>query len=213
MEEADAVRQAARDAVRDIEPDRLHADIVDRLDAMSQTPGVLTLVSARALDGEPADGVLELTAGVQLVYEGLSLTQHLAADEPWTRGETEEGDIAIIVADVLVSRGFFLLARTDASRSAISMVQAFGRDQSYRVRGEEPNSPDFDLQIDVLKLAILTGQAAAGRPLPSGTRKLAADLVSDYGGDLPPVKRVRSDQLADRLDTLLSDEEVRTSAE
>lgn len=213
MEEAEAVRQAARDAVRDIEPGRLQADIVERLDAMSQTPGVLTLVSARALDGDPADGVLELAAGVQLVYEGLRLTEHLAADEPWTRGEYEEGDLAIIVADVLVSRGFFLLARTEASQSAISMVQAFGRDQSYRVRGEEPASPDFDLQIDVLKLAILTGQAAVGRPLPTDIREFTADLVSTHGGNLPPVEALRSDQLSDRLDTLLADGEVRTSLE
>ncbi|MFB6171114.1 MAG: hypothetical protein ABEJ23_01170 [Haloarculaceae archaeon] len=213
MEEAEAVRQAARDAVRDIEPDRLRADIVERLDATSQTPGVMTLASARALDGEPADGVLELAAGVQLVYEGLNLTEHLATDEPWTRGAVDEGDLGIIVADVLVSRGFFLLARTEASRSAISMVQAFGRDQSYRVRGEEPDSPDFDLQIDVLKLAILTGQAAAGRPLPSDVRRFTADLVATHDGDLPPVETVASGQLADRLDALLADGEVRTSLE
>lgn len=213
MEEAEAVRQAARDAVRDIDPDRLQADIVERLDAVSQTPGVLTLMSARALDGEPADGVLELAAGVQLVYEGLRLTEHLAADEPWTRGASEEGDLSIIVADVLVSRGFFLLARTEASRSAISMVQAFGRDQSYRVRGEEPDSPDFDLQTDVLKLAILTGQAAVGRTPPTDIRGFAADLVAAHGGDLPPVGAVRSDQLSDRLDALLADGEVPTSPE
>lgn len=213
MEEAEAVRQAARDAVRDIDPDRLQADIVKRLDAMSQTPGVLTLMSARALDGEPADGVLELAAGVQLVYEGLRLTEHLAADEPWTRGAREEGDLSIIVADVLVSRGFFLLARTEASRSAISMVQAFGRDQSYRVRGEEPDSPDFDLQTDVLKLAILTGQAAVGRAPSTDIRGFAADLVAAHGGDLPPVRVIRSDQLSDRLDALLADGEVPTSPE
>jgi hypothetical protein len=214
MEEAAAVRRATEEAIRDIEPDRLRADIRTRVEEMSTTPGVLTLLSARAAPRtDPPDGVAELAAGIQLVYEGLRLTRELAHDEPWERGDRETGDLAIVLADVLVSRGFFLLARTEAAQSAVSMVQAFGRDQTYRVRGEEPPTTEFDLDVDVLELAILTGQAAAGEPLPSNARGFATEMVDAHGSHLPPVEDILAKSTHERLDALLAGEELPTSPE
>lgn len=214
MEEAAAVRRATREAVCDIEPDRLRADIQARVEEMPATPGVLTLLSARtAPRTDPPDGIAELAAGIQLVYEGLRLTRDLAHDEPWARGEREQGDLDIVLADVLVSRGFFLLARTEAAQSAVSMVQAFGRDQTYRVRGREPPTAEFDLDVDVLELAVLTGQAAAGQPLPSNARTFATEMVDDHDGQLPPVGAVLAESTHDRLDAVLDGEELPTSPE
>lgn len=214
MEEAAAVRRATEEAVRDVVPDRLRGDILDRVEGMPTSPGVLTLLSARTAPRDPPDGVVELAAGIQLVYEGLRLTKELAHEEPWAHGSRETGDLEIVVADVLVARGFFLLARTEAAQAAVSMLQAFGRDQTYRVRDEVPPSPDFDLDVDVLELAVLTGQAAAGHPLPEerDARAFARRLVDDGGGQLPSVEAVLTESTGERLDALLAGE-VRTSPE
>jgi hypothetical protein len=216
MEEAAAVRRATEEAIQDVVPGRLQADILDRVDAMPAAPGVLTLLSARTPRTDPPDGVVELAAGIQLVYEGLRLTRQLAHEEPWARGDREAGDLAIVAADVLVARGFFLLARTEAAQAAVSMLQAFGHDQSYRVRNEEPpaTAPDFDLDVDVLELAVLTGQAAADQPLPDEreARAFAQRLVDEQGGRLPTVADVLSESTRERLDALLADG-VRTSPE
>lgn len=217
MEEAVAVRRATEEAIRDVVPERLHADILDRVEEMPTAPGVLTLLSARTTPRtDPPDGVVELAAGIQLVYEGLRLTRQLAQEEPWARGARAEGDLAIVAADVLVARGFFLLARTEAAQAAVSMLQAFGHDQSYRVRDEEPpaTAPDFDLDVDVLELAVLTGQAAADQPLPDEleARAFARRLVDDHGGHLPTAKDLLAESTGERLDALLAGE-VRTSPE
>ncbi|ELZ07668.1 DUF7114 family protein [Natrialba aegyptia] len=48
-------------------------------------------------------------------------------------------DLTILAADILVARGFSLLARTDAADKAVHTVQAFGRDQTRRA--ELTNTP------------------------------------------------------------------------
>lgn len=205
MDDAAAVRRAAKDAVRDIEPDRLRADIVSRIDDMVASPGVLTVMSANG--STDVDGLVELAAGVQLVYEGLQLTRRLAHDEPWRRGSDQEGDFAILVADVLVSRGFFLLSRTAAADRAVSMVQAFGRDQTRRLANDAPEGPAYALEVDAIELAVLTGQAVAGQPLPDA-RAFARELVEEHDGCLPPVGAVTSDRSRNRLGGLLTGGEV-----
>lgn len=206
MEEVPAVRRAAREAVRDIEPDRLRTDILARIEEASAAPGVLTLLST---DGAAdADGPHELAAGVQLVYEGLRLTRRLAHEEPWAAGDGRDADVAMLVADVLVSRGFFLLARTRAADPAVDMVRTFGRDQSRRLAGEQPRHPPYALEVDALELAVLTGQAAAGRPLPDA-RGFARDLVEEHDGRLPPANALASDPSRSRLGTVIGGGEVR----
>jgi len=93
------------------------------------TPGVLVLVTARAVDPTvDPDTVVDRAAGVQLIYEGLRLTRSVAHEEPWVTAATQESDIDadmdVLTADVLVARGFALLACTDAAAAAVEVARA-----------------------------------------------------------------------------------------
>jgi len=198
MEEVAAVRRAALAAVDDVEPDRLHGRIDARLDDASLAPGVLTLVSADATSDPPidlADGVSDRAAGVQLIYEGLSLTRQLAHDDPWVNGDRDTADLDILIADILVSRGFYLLARTEAADAAVSVVRSFGHDQTVR-RTTDDESLDTALETDILELAVVAGVTAAGiRPTPT-LREYATELAVD---GLPPNAELLGEEVADAL--------------
>ncbi|MGB9930705.1 DUF7114 family protein [Haloarcula amylolytica] len=198
MEEVAAVRRAALAAVDDVEPDRLHGRIDARLDDASLAPGVLTLVSADATSDPPidlADGVADRAAGVQLIYEGLSLTRQLAHDDPWVNGDRDTADLDILIADILVSRGFYLLARTEAADAAVSVVRSFGHDQTVR-RTTDDESLDTALETDILELAVVAGVTAAGiRPTPT-LREYATELAVD---GLPPNAELLGEEVADAL--------------
>ncbi|MFC6736360.1 hypothetical protein ACFQEQ_08940, partial [Halolamina salina] len=127
MDDAAVARRSARDALGEIEPVPLRETLDQRLEAASMVPGALTLSTARAFD-ESVDvtELGELAAGVQLIYEGLSLTRQLAHEEPWAIDPENdiEADLSVVAADVLVSRGFSLLARTPAADRAVETVRA-----------------------------------------------------------------------------------------
>ncbi|WP_424001928.1 DUF7114 family protein [Haloarcula salina] len=198
MEEVAAVRRAALAAVDDVEPDRLRARIDARLDEASLAPGVLTLVSAGAARDPPADladGVADRAAGVQLIYEGLSLTRQLARDDPWDGGDGETADLDILIADILVSRGFYLLARTDAADAAVSVVRSFGRDQTVqRTTGDE--RLEGALETDILELAVVAGVTAAGIRPTATLREYATGLAAD---GLPSNADLLAEDVADAL--------------
>lgn len=163
-----------------------------------------------------ADGIVTQAAGVQLIYEGLRLTRTLAHEEPWTAVETDsadESDLAILAADILVARGFHLLARTDAAGKAVRTVQAFGRDQTRRdavadagppsdgdSEGQsetddavDPSAIDANLERDILELAVLTGAAAVG-DTPSQRLLAAADAIAEaVGPAFPPAAECLAD--------------------
>lgn len=219
MEEVAAVRGAALDAVGDVEPDRLRERVRERLEDGSMAPGVLTLLSARAVaadapdDAPPlsTDGIAERGAGVQLIYEGLRLTRTLSQDPPWERSDrtgpregelTDGGDVAlsggdvpadsaatedaaaadmdILVADVMVARGFYLLARTEAAGEAVAVVRSFGSDQT-RLRTTGDDSFDGNLEVDVFELATVAGATAAGGETTADLRAHAAELARTDG--------------------------------
>lgn len=216
MEDAVRARKAAREALADIEPDRLHEVLDGRLVDTSVTPGVLTLTSARALDsGVDLDAIAERAAGVQLIYEGLRLTRTLAHDEPWV-SETDDdisADLDILAADVLVSRGFYLLARTEAAERAVETVQAFGRDQTRRWTAETGQAElDRNLEADVFELAVVAGTTAVGADAPTRLLDYAANLARDYDGDLPPAAVALPEMTAERIATLSGDDRVPSSA-
>ncbi|WP_440771874.1 DUF7114 family protein [Natronorubrum sp. DTA28] len=234
MEKADSCRRAAYDAVADVEPPALHDYIEASLAEASMVPGVLTIESAAATaadghsvldaDAPPSEhgaeysdelddtsGVATQAAGVQLIYEGLRLTRVLAHDEPWIENGTaddsaERGDLEILAADILVARGFYLLARTDAAGKAVRTVQAFGRDQSRRTMGDsgetDPATIDANLERDILELAVLTGAAAVGET-PAPRLLATVDEIADrveapfppaatYLADLEPTRSEQS---------------------
>lgn len=188
MEDSVAVRRAALDAIADVEPAPLRNHIAAQLGDGSMVPGVLTILTVRALsdgasptddagDGRLLEPVAERAAGVQLIYDGLRLTRQLARDEPWTTGRKDEGDLAVLAADVLVARGFYLLARTEAAEAAVSTVRAFGRDQTVRHETDDP-SLDRNLEADVLELAVVAGATLADRVPSPHLREYAADLAN-----------------------------------
>ena len=199
MEEAAAVRRAASEATADVVPEALRDTIDEYVADGSVVPGVLTLLCARSVADEEPDGLARHAAGVQLIYDGLRLTRDLAQSNPWRdgRGESpdatadrggidwtaagrDEADMAILAADVLVSRGFYLLARTEAAEDAVAVVRAFGRDQTDRETADGAAADDLDrnLEADVLELAVTTGVAAAGGR-PADADGLAADFAPE----------------------------------
>ncbi|WP_123536019.1 DUF7114 family protein [Halosimplex salinum] len=164
-------------------------------------------VGVRDADAEPVstDAVAERGAGVQLIYEGLRLTRTLSQDPPWEReGELTDGgdvrvpdtdgmpadatattgadaaDMDILVADVMVARGFYLLARTEAAAEAVAVVRAFGGDQTRRrTTGDERF--DGNLEADVFELAAVAGAAAAGGEATAALRAHVAELARTDG--------------------------------
>lgn len=194
MEEVVRSRDATREAVRDIEPERLHARITDRLAETSMAPGALTLRCARAVDGSvDLDAIAERAAGVQLNYDGLRLTRELVHDEPWeSDADPADADLDVLVADVLVARGFTLLSRTAAADKAVETVRSFGRDQTLRqgAEGDDAARLDRALEVNVLQLAIVAGSTAAGGDVTPELLEQAASIARDSETPFPPAADV-----------------------
>jgi len=196
MEEVAAVRRAALAGVDDVEPERLHDRITARLDDGPFAPGVLTLVAEAAARGHAVeDSDEDRAAGVQLIYEGLALTRRLAHDDPWTNGDREAADLDILIADILVSRGFYLLARTEAAGAAVDVVREFGKDQT-ELRTTGNDDLDGNLEVDICELAVVAGLTAGGHEPTPALRAVGADLATD---GLPAVDALLDGEVADRL--------------
>jgi hypothetical protein len=179
MEEASHVRSAAREAVRDIDPEPFNDAVTRTLETGSMAPGVLVVLSARALDSSIVfETVAERAAGTQLIYEGLRLTRRLAAEVPWETDESDDANVAVLAADALVARGFYLLARTDAAGSAVETVRNFGRDRT-RGRGEHR------LEADVFRLAAVAGTTVVDGHPSAVYREFVADLATEEPTELP----------------------------
>jgi hypothetical protein len=192
MEEAARSRRAAREAVSDVEPADLRRTIDEILADGSMAPGALTLLCASAIDDAVGlDSLTDRAAGVQLIYEGLRLTRRLAHEEPWARTDDHtQANVEVVAADVLVSRGFYLLARTEAAEKAVETVRRFGRAQTGRQRlgpedTEEARKLDATLEADVFELAALAGTTAVGSD-PAPLVGVAASLADDIEPPLPP---------------------------
>ena len=206
MDTAARARAEAREVVSDIEPRHLREVLYDRLADGSMAPGVLVFLSAQA--GNPnvdLDSLAERSAGVQLIYEGLRLTRSIAHDEPWTETKTDEidADIDILAADVFVSRGFYLLARTDAATAAVETVQAFGRDQTLRSRPDANTEIlDRNLEADIFALAVRAGLTAVDADPSEAVLSFAVDIARAEGDELSAATSVLSESTVDRLTEL-----------
>lgn len=203
MEEAARARGTAREAVSDIVPERLRGVIDDRLAAGSMIPGVLTVLSARLVDprADPAE-VDHRAAGVQLIYEGLRLTRSLVHENPWEAAglaSDTQADVDVLAADVLVARGFRLLARTEAADLAVTTVRAFGREQTDVLAGRE--SPTRTLETNVFELAVVAGATVNGGETPLALRQYAVGLARARGGD-PPLP-IAEEGLPERIEDVL----------
>jgi len=211
MDEAAATRRAAFDAVGDVEPTELREQIEQHLEAGSLLPGVLTILSVRAggatgpaTDENDAllDPVARRAAGVQLIYDGLRLTRKLAHDEPWTTGGKATADLDVLVADVLVARGFYLLAGTEAAEQAVETVRAFGHDQTLRETTDDPTL-DQNLETDVIRLAIVAGAGLRESGSAAGVSELATDITDEFEtAGFPRAEAFGTDKILDRLGTV-----------
>jgi|GEM_PF-359201 len=208
MDTAARARAAAQEVVGDIEPQQLREVLFDWLAEASMAPGVLVFLSAQA--SQPTvdlDGLSRRAAGVQLIYEGLRLTRTIAHDEPWvgTEADVIDADVDILAADVLVSRGFYLLARTEAATAAVETVQSFGRDQTLRRRADseaESDSLDRNLEADIFALAVRAGVTAVATDPSEDLLSFAADLAPSEGSELSTADSVLSDATVSRLSEL-----------
>jgi hypothetical protein len=220
MDDAVRARTAAREALDDVEPSRLREVLDERLTDASMVPGVLTLLSARAFDpGVDFEAVAERAAGVQLIYEGLRLTRRLAHEEPWRNVESEtiDADLEILAADVFVSRGFYLLARTEAADRAVETVRAFGRDQTLRRDrdGESAAMLDRNLESSVFSLAVVTGCSAVDVDAPPSLLEYVTSLAREFDGDLPPATVTLSETTVEHIASVIGhgrDDRVPSSA-
>jgi len=184
-------------------------------------------------------------AGVQLIYEGLNLTRTLSCDPPWERQDGTDGtdgtaeikgphtpdsadskwdslpddatdaDMAILVADIMVARGFYLLARTDAAGAAVCVVQSFGRDQTTQ-RVSDDDTLDRALEADVFELAAVAGTTAIGRQATGELQDYVAGLART-NGHLPVAERLFSESTVETLAGFVPDDHaesgVATSAD
>jgi hypothetical protein len=204
MDDVVWARRVAAEALADVEP----AGLRDRAEALltngSNVPAVLTLVSARAVDPDVArEAVAERAAGVQLIYDGLGLTRRLSEDEPWTDPtlDSEQADLDVLVADVLVARGFYLLARTEAAGRAVETVRAFGRDQTARLQAtqESPEAPNSPLEESVFVMAAVAGATAVGSTDEALLHR-SKELARRYeDGSLPSATTVLDEEARETL--------------
>lgn len=165
----------------DVEPERFRGDCVAVVENGSMAPGVLVVLCARAIDESVSfQTIAERAVGTQLVYEGLRLTRTLATDVPWKDGE-DDADIDVLAADVLVARGFYLLARTEAAGSAVEAVRNFGRDQT---RNPSDEAFAHRLEVDVFKLAAVAGMTTVGTHPSTECREFVACLARS--AETPP---------------------------
>jgi len=192
--------------VADIEPRHLREVLYERLDEGSMAPGVLVFLSAQAGDSTvDLEPLAERSAGVQLIYEGLRLTRSIAHTEPWTETTTDEidADIDILAADVFVSRGFYLLARTEAAAAAVDTVQSFGHDQTVRGRPDaDTETLDRNLEADIFALAVRAGLTAVDADPSADILSFAADIARAEGDDLSAATTVLSESTVSRLTEL-----------
>ena len=185
MDEALEARTAAREAIGDISPARLQRVMDDHVVDTSMIPGVLTVLSARAVAGDiDEDAVARRSAGVQLIYDGLRITRELVHEEPWAAdGGTLDDDLDVLAADVLVSRGFHLLSHTEAADKAVETVREFGREQTDIHEGHGTSARS--LETNVFELAAIAGSTVSGNDAPIGLRQYVMGLGRSTTDPLP----------------------------
>lgn len=182
------IRDAGLAAVDDVGPRPLRDRVGSEVGFESTAPGVVAL----AASGGGTAGVTRPAAGVQLIYDGLRLTREVAAADPWNGGAPEDGDLAVLAADVLVARGFYLVANAPAADRAVDVVRQFGRDQSI---GRSQAGGLGDLERSILPLALAVGRSMtddsyADAELEAAVRRTADRLSQDAGPGFPPTATV-----------------------
>ncbi|PSP78111.1 hypothetical protein BRC81_08685 [Halobacteriales archaeon QS_1_68_20] len=197
MDEAAAVREGAREVLRDVSPVALRRVACDAVANGWTAPGVVTVRAARRAGADAIDHDLRRRAvGVQLIYEGLALTRRLVREEPWVDGRVEsdggvaaprrdsdeDPDVEVLAADVLVARGSNLLAYTEAADRCVEVIRNFGQRQT----GRDGFPTDRELEADVMTLAAEAGTTAVtSAPAPHAVEWAESMASALDGSELP----------------------------
>jgi hypothetical protein len=156
------VNDSSCNAVSKVEPPQLKELILNRIDQKPSVFGLITTIIANESvesSDELNQSIDEKAAGVQLIYEGLKLTQELVRNKGWKHEENKlQADLELLAADVMVSRGFNLLSHTLAAKKAVETIRSFGQAESILSNGLEKNSlSEGNLEKDMFELSIITG--------------------------------------------------------
>lgn len=194
-------------AISDITPLPFR-DRIDRLLRESiMMPGQLTRVAARVTDRDAdPEEIDRRVVGVQLIYEGLRLTRTLARSPPWEEKPESDADLEILIAEVLVARGFSLLARTEAVAKAVEVVRTFGRNEMDRHVGRpDYGLPNRTLETNVFELSIVAGVTAGSGDRPTGIRGFATMLSESMDGKHNDGDTRFSESVVEELTELVSE--------
>lgn len=181
------VSEALRRSLDDIEPSSFNEHLHEVLEDRPLTPAALTVTTGRAIDSTADSKQLaELGIGVQLGYEGLRLTRALIDTESWLeQQQATDDDIDVLTAEVLVARGFNILAETGTVTQAVEIVRRFGRNRARDRRGSNPHGPT--LEADIASLAVNTGADCVLSTVPPSIASLGEDLGTRLDDDPMPV--------------------------
>lgn len=192
MEPGRGVREAALQLVADVEPVHLRDELWDLVRDGSMVPGAVTVITAERLGGADArTKAMDRAVGVQLCYEGLRLTRQLIREEErYAVDEPTEHYLALVAAEVLVSRGFVELAETAVAAQAIEIVRRFSRHQTADYDAD-PVEPADTLEHDVVSLAVAAGATVVLDTVPPAVAEQGDRLAEDVAREpLPPVTAV-----------------------
>ncbi len=185
MDDAVRVREAAEEALADIEPQRLRETLSRRLADAEMTPGVLTLRSARALAADPElVSVSERAAGVQLIYEGLRLTRRLSHDDPWAEATPPEDRLTPPEEPLTTTDGGPEPASdggefaSEDRRSAVDDERAGVGDERAGVGDERAGVSDERAGVDAVSSSAID---ATGEAIAADLGVLAADVFVARG--------------------------------
>ena len=171
MDAVSRVRAASCRAVDEVEPTGLREIITNQIESDSPTFGLTTIVVSEEVrhTNEGPITVDSKAAGVQLIYEGLRLTQDLVRENRWKNNEQKLiTDMDLLAADVMVARGFYLLSHTKAASKAVETIREFGIAET-----EWSDSPigtptrRMSLERNIFELAIIAGFVSSDSEMPS----------------------------------------------
>ena len=170
MDAVSRVRAASCRAVEEVEPIRLREIITNQIEGDTPTFGLATIVVSEEVgrtNEEPA--ILDSkAAGVQLIYEGLRLTQDLVRGNRWKNNEQKlNTDMDLLAADVMVAKGFHLLSHTKAAHKAVETVRTFGiTETKWSDKNDGTPVPHMSLEKNIFELAIIAGFVSPDLEMP-----------------------------------------------
>jgi hypothetical protein len=208
MEAVGALREALEGSLAELEPPLFRRRVTAAVGERPLLPGVLTIRVARRIDATTdVQAAATRGAGVQMCYEGLELTRSVLRTEPWEDPDgTETYHQKLLVAEVLVSQGFNLLAETGVVTDAVAIVRRFGRTQTNlddlgHRHDEEP------LEVDVLELAVHAGADLVMDGVSSSVCAHSGDIARELlEYPLPDPDQLNA--VDDQLDALAADARV-----